>query len=103
MLPSCWEIFFMINTLFFFSRPQSLKNEPKEERQPKATQPCPAAEENREDDKRHKGELAAERGNGLCSLLAEDVVAALRHHQVQSCPRTVLGAECLQSPEQTLG
>lgn len=68
--------------LVFFSRPQSLKNEPKEERQPKATQLCPAAEENREDGKRDKGELAAERGNGLCSLLAEDAVAALRHHQM---------------------
>lgn len=30
--------------VFFCPRPQSLRNEPKAERQPKATQPCPAAE-----------------------------------------------------------
>lgn len=74
--------------LGFFSRPQSLKNEPKVERQPKATQPCPTAEETREDGKRDEGEMAAERGKrkrerALFSAgraPAEDVVAALRHH-----------------------
>lgn len=73
MLPTHWEIFFLINTFWFFffcPRPQSLRNEPKAERQPKATQPCPAAEKTREDGKRDEGEMAAGSRNELCSLLA---------------------------------
>lgn len=73
MLPSFWEIFFLINIFWFFPGLSHLKMSPKQKgspRQPKATQPRPAAEESREDGKRDEGEMAAERGNGLCSLLA---------------------------------
>lgn len=81
-----------LSVLFFFSRPQTLKNEPKEERQPEVTQLSPAGEENREDDKRDEGGLAVEQGNGLCWQVgrapAEDVVAAL-------------STKCWAAPEQS--